>query len=68
MSLDASDFLFFDNAKEANNNVTTFSNLKFNKKQKPPLFWENNACNKLQVKKVLLNVPDLLQKIVLSRT
>ena len=35
MSLDASEFLFFDIAKEASNDVNTFLNLKFIKKQKP---------------------------------
>ena len=44
MSLDAFEFLFFDSAREASNDVYTFSNLKF---------------IKLKVK-VSLNVPDHL--------
>ena len=40
MSLDASEFLFFDSAKEASNDVNTFLNLRFIKKQKPVVFWE----------------------------
>ena len=39
MSLDASEFLFFDSAKEASNNAKTFLNLKFIKKQKTTFFW-----------------------------
>ena len=38
MSLDASEFLFFDRAKEASNDINTFLNLKFIKKQKPAVF------------------------------
>ena len=38
MGLDASEFFFFDSAKEATNEVTTFLNLRFIKKQKPALF------------------------------
>ena len=41
MSLDASEFLFFDFANEASNNFNTFLNLRFIKKQKPAVFWEN---------------------------
>ena len=44
MSLDASEFLFCDSAKEASNHVNTFLNLKFIKKQKPAVFWENITC------------------------
>ena len=32
MSLDASEFLFFDSAKKASNDVNTFLNLRFIKK------------------------------------
>ena len=35
MSLDAFEFLFFDSAREASNDVNTFLNLRFIKKQKP---------------------------------
>ena len=35
---DAFEFLFFDSAKEASNDVITFLNLKFIKKQKPAAF------------------------------
>ena len=44
MSLDISEFLFFDSSKEASNDVTTFLNLRFITKQKPALSWENIAC------------------------
>ena len=44
VSLDSSEVLFFDSAKEANNDVNTFLNLKFIKKQKPAVFWENITC------------------------
>ena len=41
MSLDASEFLFCDSAREASNDVNTFLNLRFIKKQKPAgSFWE----------------------------
>ena len=40
MSLDASEFLFFDSAKEASNNFNNFLNLRFIQKQKPAIFWE----------------------------
>ena len=61
MSLDAPEFLFFDSAKEASNNAKTFLNLKFIKKQKTTFFFEKILhANKLKVKKVSLNVPDLL--------
>ena len=67
MSLDASDILFFDNAKTASNDVTTFLNLRFIKKQK--LFFEKTLdASELQVKIVSLNVPNFLQRIVLSIT
>ena len=38
MSLDTSEDLFFANAKEANNDVTTFLNLRFIKREKPAIF------------------------------
>ena len=38
MSLDAFEFLFFDSAREASNDVNTFLNLRFIKKQKPAVF------------------------------
>ena len=38
MSLDASEFLFLDSAKEASNDVNAFLDLKFIKKQKPAVF------------------------------
>ena len=38
MSLDAFEFLFFDSVREASNDVNTFSNLRFMKKQKPADF------------------------------
>ena len=38
MSLDASEILFFDSAKEASNDFNTFLNLRFIKKQKPAIF------------------------------
>ena len=34
-TMDASEFLFFDSEKEASNDVNTFLNLRFIKKQKP---------------------------------
>ena len=41
MSLDAFEFLFLDSAREASNDVNTFLNLRFIKKQKPAgFFWE----------------------------
>ena len=38
MKLDASEFLLFHNAKEGNNDVTSFLNLRFITRQKPALF------------------------------
>ena len=38
MSLDAFEFLFFDSAREASNDVDTFLNLRFIKKQKLAVF------------------------------
>ena len=37
-SHEASEFLFFDSAKEASNDVDTFLNLRFIRKQKPAVF------------------------------
>ena len=63
MSLDAFELFFFISAEEKGNDI-----LRFIKKQKPDGFFEKILySNKLRVKKVSLNVPDLLQKIVLSR-
>ena len=39
MSLDAFEFLFFDSAREASNDVNTFLSLRFMKKQKPAGFF-----------------------------
>ena len=49
MSLAASEFLFFDNVKEASNNVNTFLNLRFITKQKPVLYEKILHVNGLQV-------------------
>ena len=65
MSLDAFEFLFFDSAREASNDVNTFLNLRFIKKHKPAVFVvvvvvvfeEILYANNLKVKKVSLNVP-----------
>ena len=38
MSLDASEFLLFDSAKEESNDVDTFLNLRYIKKQKAAFF------------------------------
>ena len=38
MSLDAFEFLFFDSARQASNDVNAFLNLRFIKKQKPAVF------------------------------
>ena len=46
MSLATSEFLFFDSAKEASNDVTTFLNMGFITKQKSALFSENNTCER----------------------
>ena len=59
MSLDAFEFLFFDSAREASNDVNIF--LRFIKKQKPAVFFEKILyANELKVKKVSSNVRDLL--------
>ena len=59
MSLDAFEFLFFDSAREASNDVNI--SLRFIKKQKPAVFFEKILyANKLKVKKVSSNVRDLL--------
>ena len=61
MSLNVFEFLFFDSAREASNDVNTFLNLRFIKKQKPAGFFETILCaNKLKVKKVSLNVLEAL--------
>ena len=60
ISLDASEFLFLHSAKEASNDVNTFLNLRFIKKQKPAVFYEKIYANKLKVKMVSLNVLELL--------
>ena len=61
MSLDTFKFLFFDNAREASNDVHTFLNSTFFKKQKPAGFFEKILyANKLKVKKVSLYAPELL--------
>ena len=38
MNLSAFEFLFFDSAREASNDVNTFLNLRFIKKQEPAVF------------------------------
>ena len=59
MSLDAFEFLFFDSAREASNDVNI--SLRFIKKQKPAVFFEKILyANELKVKKVSSNVRDLL--------
>ena len=42
MSLDTVEFLFLDSAREASNDVNTFSNLRFIKKQKTAVFFREN--------------------------
>ena len=59
MSLDAFEFLFFGSVREASNNVSTFLNLRFMKKQKPAVFFAKIYTTNLKLK-VSLNVPDLL--------
>ena len=54
MSLDAFEFLFFDSAREASDDVNTFLNLRFIKKQK--ILY----ANKLKIINISLNVPELL--------
>ena len=77
MSLAASDFFFFFfflyiyivRKKQAENDVTTFFNLRFITTQKPTLMFEKILhANELQVKKVSLKVPDVLWNLVFSRT
>ena len=59
MSLDPFEFLFFDSAREASDDVNSFLNLRFIKKHKPAFFFETILyANKLKVKKVSLNVPE----------
>ena len=38
MSLNASEFVYFNSAREASNDVNTILNLRFIKKQKPAVF------------------------------
>ena len=50
-----------DSAREASNDVNTFLKLRFIKKQKQVVFFDKILySNKLKVKKVSLNVPQLL--------
>ena len=58
MSLDTSEFLFFDIAREASNDVNTFLNLRFIKKQKPAVFWGNSF--EVKVNNVSLNIPNFV--------
>ena len=64
MSLDDFEFLFFESAGKASKDVETFLNLRFIKKQKSAVFFfffeKIFYANKLKVKNVSLNVPDLL--------
>ena len=51
MSLDAFEVWFFDSAREASNDVNTFFNLKFIKKQKTAGFFRKYymiTCSKLK--------------------
>ena len=60
MILDAFEFFCFDSAREASNDVNTFLNLRFIKKQQPAVFFEKMSyANELEVK-VSFNVTDLL--------
>ena len=43
-TMDTSEFLFFGSEKEASNDVNTFLNLVFIKKQKPADSWKNINC------------------------
>ena len=64
MSLAASEFLLFFfivRKKQAENDVTTFFNLRFITTQKPTLMFEKILhANELQIKKFSLKVPDVL--------
>ena len=61
MNLDAFEFLFSDSVREASNDLNTFLNFRYIKKQKPTVFFEKILyVTELKVKKVSLNVPDLL--------
>ena len=53
-------FFFFDSAREAINDINTFLNLRFIKKQTSCFFEKILYANELKIKKVSLNVPDLL--------
>ena len=59
MSLGAFEFLFFDSVREASNDVNTFSNLRFIKKQKPDDFLKKKF---LQFRKFFV-VPKTFSKI-----
>ena len=66
MSPDASEFLFSDSPREASNDVQHFFGLEIYRKTETSCFSEKILyANDL---KVLLNVPDLLQEKVLSRS
>ena len=57
INMDAFEFLVFDSAREASNDVNTFLNFRFVKKQKTAgffLFEKVSYANKLKVKKVSL--------------
>ena len=60
MSLDTSEFLFFDIPREASNDVKTFLNLRFIKKWKQLFFEEILQVNEVKVNNVSLNVPNFL--------
>ena len=60
MSLDTFEFLFFDSAREASNDISTFINLRFIRNRNHLFFEKILYANQLKVKNVSLNVPDLL--------
>ena len=61
MSLAGFEFcLFFDRAKEARGDVTTFLNMRFITTQKAALFEKILHVIELKVKKVSLKVPNVL--------
>ena len=57
MSLDAFEYLFFDSARKASNDVSTFLNLRFIKKQKSAVFLRK--CYMLTISKLALFSMDL---------
>ena len=62
-SLDGFEFLFSDSVREASNDVNTFLNLRFIKKETSCffVFFEKVLyANKFKIKKASLNVPVLL--------